>query len=140
MIRKRRRYRLTTTRFIRRERIQRSGGNIRRWWTRYSLHFEGISQIPKNEGAKFWTKTEQINVKRQTYFIHMLWDFFVNLKENLFTLARHLPGEIYRCCEYFLEYNGKLDATVRSTKFHWSPLPQGGLEISIKLPVGEKKR
>ena len=44
-----------------------------------------------------------------------------------------------RFCKYFLEYNGELDATVRSTKFRRSPLPQGGLEIPIKLRVGKGK-
>ena len=141
MIRKRTRYRLLTTRFIRRDLMQRSVRNIRRWWTRYSLHFEGISQYQKIWAPNLWQK---LNIKREktNLFYPYAVGLFCELKGKFesFTLARQLPGEIYRCCEYFLEHNGKLDVTVRSTKFHWSPLPQVGLEISIKLPVGEKKR
>ena len=55
------------------------------------------------------------------------------------TLIGHLPREISRFSKYFLEYNSKLDAMVCSTKFHRSPLPQGGLEIPIKLQVGKGK-
>ena len=38
-------------------------------------------------------------------------------------------------CKYFLECNDELDAT----KFCRSPLPQGGLEIPIKLRVRKGK-
>ena len=55
------------------------------------------------------------------------------------TLVGHLPREISRFCKYFLGYNGELDATVRSTKFPSSPLPQSGLERPIKLQVGKAK-
>ena len=63
---------------------------------------------------------------------------------NLFDLyAMVLYSEIERkisqFLKYFLEYNDQLDATVRSTKFRRSTLPQGGLEIPIKLPVGKGK-
>ena len=37
----------------------------------------------KKSGRQIFVKNWTLNVKRQTYFIHMLWDFFVNLKENL---------------------------------------------------------
>ena len=55
------------------------------------------------------------------------------------TPVGHLPREISQFCKYFLEWNGELDATVCSTKFRKSPIPQGGLEILIKLRVGKGK-
>ena len=53
------------------------------------------------------------------------------------TCVGHL-WEISRFGKYFLEYNGKFDAKVCSTNFHRNPLPQGGLEMPIKLQVRRK--
>ena len=36
---------------------------------------------------------------------------------------------------FFLDYGGKLEATVRGTKYRRSPLPQGGLEIPVTLLI-----
>ena len=48
---------------------------------------------------------------------------------------------LYLFCiwKYFLQYNGELVATVHLTKFRRSSLPQGDLEIPIKLRVGKGK-
>ena len=56
----------------------------------------------------------------------------------------NLGLHLFYICKYFLEYNSELDATVRSTKFLRSPLPQGDLEhshqeILIKLRDGKGK-
>ena len=41
-------------------------------------------------------------------------------------LIGHIPRELSRFCKFFLDYGGKLEATVRCTKYRRSPLPQGG--------------
>ena len=48
---------------------------------------------------------------------------------------------LYLFCigKYFLEYNGELVATAHLTKFRRSSLPQGDLEIPIKLRVRKGK-
>ena len=70
----------------------------------------------------------------------MLWDYCeIKGKCESLALVKLLPWEISWFCKYFLKYNSELDATVCSTKFHRSPLPQGGLEILIKLWVGKGK-
>ena len=51
------------------------------------------------------------------------------------SIVGHLPQEISRFCKF---YNGVINATVRMTKFRRIPLPQGGLEIPIKLCVGKE--
>lgn len=58
-------------------------------------------------------------------------------KIDKLSIVGHLPREISRFCKFYLEYNGVINATVRMTKFRRSPLPQGGLEIPIKLCVGK---
>ena len=42
-------------------------------------------------------------------------------------LVGHIPREISRFCKFFLDYGGQIHATVTSSKFRRSPLPQGGL-------------
>ena len=60
-------------------------------------------------------------------------------KIEIISLVGHLPREISRFCKYFLEYKSELDATVRSTKFPRSPLPQSGQETFIKIRLGKEK-
>ena len=67
----------------------------------------------------------------------LLWNQSKNWKSS--DIVGHLPREISQFCKYFLEYSGELDATVRPTKFRWSQLPQGGIEIPIKFRVGKGK-
>ena len=50
-------------------------------------------------------------------------------------IVRHIPRELSRFCKFFVEYGGLLFAGVSNTKFQRSPIPQGGLEIPIKLHV-----
>ena len=50
-------------------------------------------------------------------------------------LIGHIPRELSRFCTFFLDYGGKLEATVRCTKYRRSPLPQGGLEIPVTLLI-----
>ena len=87
-------------------------------------------------GQKLNIKPDQINLFNP-YAIGLYCEIKGKIKS--LTLVGHLSQEISRFCKYFLEYNGELDATVRSTKFCRSPLPQGGLEIPIKLRVGKGK-
>ena len=47
----------------------------------------------------------------------------------------HLPREISRFCKFYIEYGGELTSTVSDEKFRRSPIPQGGLEIPIKLRI-----
>ena len=50
-------------------------------------------------------------------------------------LIGHIPRELSRFCNFFLDYGGKLEVTVRCTKYRRSPLPQGGLEIPVTLLI-----
>ena len=52
-------------------------------------------------------------------------------------LVGHIPRELSRFTKFFLDYGGLLTANVKATKFRQSPLPQGGLEIPIKLAIGK---
>ena len=49
-------------------------------------------------------------------------------------LIGHIPRELPRFCKFFLDYGGKLEATVRCAKYRRSP-PQGGLEIPVTLLI-----
>lgn len=83
-------------------------------------------------GQKLIVKREKANV-----FDPYAMGLYCKIKgkiENL-TLVGHLPREISRFCKFYVEYSGELGATVRSTKFRRSPLPQGGLEIPIDFLV-----
>ena len=48
-------------------------------------------------------------------------------------MVDHIPRAISRFCKFFLDYGGQIHATVTSSKFRRSPLPQGGLEIPMRL-------
>ena len=73
----------------------------------------------------------------------MIWDMglYCETKEKIesLNLVGHLPREISWFCKYFLECNGELNGTIRSTKFCASLLLQVGLEIPIKLWVEKGK-
>ena len=53
------------------------------------------------------------------------------------SVVGHIPREISRFCDFFLEYGGILKSCVRDTKFRTSPLPQGGREIPTILVIEE---
>ena len=50
-------------------------------------------------------------------------------------IVGHIPREISRFCHYFINYGGKLEMRVTSTRYRPSPIPTGGLEIPILLIV-----
>ena len=94
---------------------------------------------------KIWSPKfgQKLSIKRDKINLFDLYAMGVysEIKGKIesFTLVGHLPREISHLCKYFFQYNGKLVAAARSTKFRRSPLPQGGLEIPIKLRVGKGK-
>ena len=47
----------------------------------------------------------------------------------------HISREISHFCRYFMDYGGLLEARVRDTKCHISPIPNRGLEIPVTLVV-----
>ena len=87
-------------------------------------------------GQKLTIKRDKLNLF-DPYSIGLFCE--IKGKIEKLSLVGHLPREISRFCKFFLEYDGFLDATVRMTKFRRSPLPQGGLEIPIKLCIGKGK-
>ena len=65
-----------------------------------------------------------------------MWYLFKS-KEKIsgMCLVGHIPREISRFCKFFIDYRGKIKAAVVSCQFRRSPLPQGGLEIPLKLSI-----
>ena len=57
--------------------------------------------------------------------------------KNLFLLGNFLLKN--RFCHFFLNYRGALEGRVRDNKYRRSPIPKGGLEISIVLIVNKDK-
>ena len=47
----------------------------------------------------------------------------------------HLPGEISRFCQFYLNYGGALEGRGRNRKYRRLPIPKSGLEIPIVLII-----
>ena len=62
---------------------------------------------------------------------------YAHIKGRIYnkSIIGHMPREISRFCKFYIDYGGKLEATVTSVDFRRSQLPQGGLEIPIKFSV-----
>ena len=52
----------------------------------------------------------------------------------ILAVVGHIPREISRFCQYFMDYGGLLEARVHETKCRISPIPKG-LEIHVTLVV-----
>ena len=50
-------------------------------------------------------------------------------------IVGHLPREISHFCHIYLNYGGALEGLVRDRKYQRSPIPKGGLEITIVLII-----
>ena len=52
-------------------------------------------------------------------------------------IVGHIPRQISRFCKFFVDYGGEITGIVKSNKYRRSPILQGGLEIPIKLVIGQ---
>ena len=56
-----------------------------------------------------------------------------------FDIIGHMPREMTRFCHYFVNYREFVEARVRESKYRPSPMPNGGLKISM-LSLSKKVR
>ena len=76
---------------------------------------------------------QEINNVHDPYAISLQTKIKGKLTES--EIVGHIPREISRFCHYFINYGGKLETRVTSTRYRPSPIPTGGLEIPILLIV-----